>query len=112
MSFYTGSLGVKSNKETWSQTIEVVDENGAAVTITAATIVVAVRAKNSESPSLTASVGSGITISTPQFTFTFTATQMRSLDPGTYDVGCTITISSVVTQLIVGTVDVRDGIVS
>jgi hypothetical protein len=109
---YTGSLGTVSNRQDWSQAIDVVDENGDDVTITSASISLAVRKKNDSSPSLEASVGSGITIVSPRFTFAFTDTQMRGLDPGTYDVGCTVEIAGTVDQLIVGTVVVVDGIVT
>lgn len=109
---YNGSLGTVSNREDWSQAIDVVDENGDDVTITSAEISLAVRKKNSSSASLEASVGDGITVVTPRFTFAFTADDMRTLDPGTYDVGCVVTISDVATQLIVGTVIVVDGIVT
>lgn len=109
---YTGSLGTISNREDWIQAIDVVDENGADVNIAAASITVAVRKKGSTTNSLTATVGDGITISTPRFTFTFSEDEMDDLCAGTYEVGCVIEISSVKTQLIVGTVTIVDGIVA
>lgn len=109
---YEGTLGTVSNKEDWIQTISCVDEDGEAVTITGATIELAVRAKGSYAPTLTADTDDGITISSPEFTFTFLAETLGGLSPGQYEVGVRITIDSVRTQLIVGTVNIVDGIVS
>jgi hypothetical protein len=108
---YTGSLGTVSNCETWSQAIDVVDEDGDNVDISAATISLAVRKKGDSSPTLTASVGSGITVATPRFTFTFTVAQMNGLCAGNYEVGCVVTINGTATQLIIGDLTVKDGIV-
>lgn len=109
---YTGSLGTISNRETWSQDIDVVDENGDDVNISTASISLAVRKRGDTSPVLTASVGSGITVATPTFTWTFSVSDMGNLSPGLYDVGCTILRSGVTTQLIVGTATIVDGIVA
>lgn len=109
---YQGSLGTVSNREDWEQGIDVVDENGDAVDISSAEITLAVRPQNSTTPSLTAEVGGGITISSPRFTFSFGNTDMRGLCPGQYDVGCVVTINDVTTQLIVGTVQIVDGVVA
>jgi hypothetical protein len=108
---YTGSLGTVSNRETWTQAIDVVDDAGDDVNIAAASISLAVRKKGDSSPSLTASVGSGITVATPRFTFTFTSDQMRNLCAGNYDVGCLVTIAGTATQLIIGEVTIKDGVV-
>lgn len=109
---YTGSLGTVSNREDWIQAIDVVDEDGSNVDISSASIDLAVRLKGSGTPSLEASVGDGINVSSPRFTFTFDSGDMRGLDPGTYDVGCVVTISGTATQLLVGTVTVVDGVIS
>ena len=109
---YLGSLGTVSNRETWIQAIDVVDDAGDDVNIAAATISLAVRKKGDTSPILTASVGDGITIVSPRFTFTFTPDQMAGLCAGNYDVGCLVTIAGVATQLIIGDLTVKDGIVS
>lgn len=109
---YEGSLGKVSNREDWIQTIECVDENGADVTITGATIELAVRKNGDSTATLTADTTDGITISTPSFTFTFDSTDMANLDAGQYEVGVVIEIAGVRTQLIVGTVSIVDGIVA
>jgi hypothetical protein len=45
------------------------------------------------------------------FTVSFTRDQLKELN-GTYDVGCTIEISNVTTQFIVGRLPILDGIVA
>lgn len=109
---YKGSLGEVSTREDWIQAVDVVDENGDDVTITGATIRLAVRKKGDTAPSLTAEDGDGITISTPTFTWSFDPDDMGGLCPGQYEVGVTIEISGETTQLIVGTVTIVDGIVT
>ena len=109
---YIGSLGTVSNRETWEQAVDVVDENGDDVTITGATITLAVRKRSSTSPEKTLSSSSGITIATPRFTFRFEESDMDDLCAGTYDVGVTILLNGDTTQLIVGTVTIVDGIVA
>ena len=111
---YLANFGQISNRETWSQTIQVVDEDGNDADISDATISVAVRNRKSfpnQAQDLEASVGDGVTVSSPNFTFQFEESDMDALDPGTYDVGITITISSFTTQLLKGTVHIVDGIV-
>lgn len=109
---YEGSLGKVSNREDWTQTIACVDDDGGDVNIASATIRLAVRKKGDSSPTLTAANNDGITISSPNFTFAFSPDDLGGLCPGQYEVGCTIEISSVTTQLIVGTVTIVDGVVT
>lgn len=106
-----GSLGVKTNRETWIQTVKVVDENDVAIDISAATITVSVEATGTTTAKFSATVGSGITVASPNFTWTFSVANMRTLCPGIHKVGCTIVISGITYSLIVGTVTVIDGIV-
>ncbi len=109
---YTGSLGTVSNRETWNQSIDVVDESGDDIDISTATITLAVRKQGDTSPILTATNGSGITIASPAFTWNFTVSQTNQLCAGNYEVGVTILITGTTTQLIVGNVIIVDGIVS
>lgn len=108
-----GSLGIVSNREDWEQEINVKDEDGDAVTITDASIEIAVRKPSLDTAELTASVGSGITIATTSFTFAFTEAQMDNLCAGKYDVGMRIQLDGETkwTQLFIGTVSIVDGIV-
>lgn len=104
-----------SNRETWSQAIKVVDEQGNDADISAATISVAIRRTDSppdDAVNLDASVGDGVTVVSPIFTFLFSETDMNGLDPGFHNVGITVTISGVTTQLIKGTVYIVDGVVA
>jgi hypothetical protein len=109
---YTGHLGTVSNREDWQQSIDVVDDSGDAVDISSAQITLAVRGRGAAAPILTADQNDCIAISSPRFTFAFEAAKMRALCPGQYDVGCVVALGGVTTQLIVGTVNVVDGVVS
>ena len=109
---YIGSLGTISNRETWQEAWDCIDENGDDVNIAAATVVLEVRKKNDTAASLTATNGDGITIATPRITMRFEVADIRDLTPGTYDVGCTVLLSGDTTQFILGTVTVLDGVVS
>lgn len=112
---YKGSLGEVTTRETFSRTIEVVDDDGLDVNIASATISVALRLQGNTTANLSATVGDGITIdsgaSPMNFTVTFSEEDMEGLDTGTYDFGCVITLSSVTTQLIAATVNIIDGII-
>ena len=101
-----------SNRETWSDTIEV-RRDGDLVDLSAATILLSVRSKQSKSTLLTARVGDGIAIeSLGVFVLTFSTSQMRGLDASiAYEVGCTIEISGVAEQLFIGNISVLDGVV-
>ena len=91
---YEANFGKKSNRETWSETIQVVDENGDDADISSATVNVAVKQKglaSTDAPNLEATNSDGVTVSSPNFTFTFAETDMDGLDAGFYDVGVTVT---------------------
>lgn len=112
---YVGSLAAVSNRETWTVPVEVMDTDNVAVDITGATIVVAVTKPGDGSATLTAEVGDGVTITNATggvFEWTFSVDDMNELDAGTYNIGVTITIDDVTTQLISGFVPVLDGVVA
>lgn len=108
---YQGALEAISNRQTWTEAFDCVDDDGEDVTITGATIVFVVRKKGCTSASLTATDSDGITIATPRFTVVFSVDDVSALDPGTYDVGCTVEIAGVTEQFIIGTINILDGIV-
>lgn len=103
-----------SNREDWIDQCEVLDQDDAAVDLTTATIVLAVRNSKTKAITLTASTANGsITlVSTGIFQFAFTLNQTRSLCAETYDVGCTINLNSVTQQFFIGTIAVLDGVVA
>jgi hypothetical protein len=101
-----------STKEDYIEEFEAFDENGAAVDLTAATIVFAVVDKNSKSPILSASTDDGkITVSTTVATVTIPQSEIDSVDPKDYAVGCVITLNSVPKQFFIGTISIYDGLV-
>lgn len=110
------NLEAVSNRARWTEQVQVTDENGGLVNLTGATIIFQVRDQSSQRLVLEASTANGtITIdSTGVYSWTFTAAQMDDVDPGTYDVGCLITLSgaSGPDQHFVGTVIVIEGVVA
>ena len=97
-----------SNKADWASSYEVIDDtDGTAVDLSSAIIIFAIR-----NPYDLDDLIEG-TIDTPEigfFNVSFTRDQLKELN-GTYDVGCTIEISSVTTQFIVGRLPILDGVV-
>jgi hypothetical protein len=110
---YVGSLEAISNRETWTDQAEVVDESDVAVDLSAAAIVVAVRDQQSRRVVLTATTGNGkVTLPGANvFQWTFGPEDTRQLGVGTYDVGITVSIDGAVTQLMTGEISVVDGVV-
>lgn len=112
----TGALDPVSNKATWivnyeltdAETDELIDLSGVDE------ITIAIRDPKTNSSVLTASkTGGDVVVSdTGVFTWTFTATEMRTLQAKTYEVGCTLTEGSETIQLLIGTLPVYDGVVS
>lgn len=99
-----------SNRETYSESFNALDENGDAIDLGAvnATIVCEMRL-----PGNTSTTALTVVIDTTVFTISLTDTQTRSLYAGNeYEIGCTIEIDNVVSQFFVGTIPVIDGIIS
>lgn len=104
-----------SNREHWSNTSEVRDnDNGDLIDLATAIIVLEVRHRDSKRVLLRARTddasisidGLGI------FSHTFTDQQMRQLDASlAYEVGCTIQLNGIVQQFYIGNLPVLDGIV-
>lgn len=113
---YAGTLDPVSNRQTWvvnyeltdAETDELIDLSGVDE------ITVCIRDPQSQSAILTATkTGGEIVISdTGVFTWTFSATDMRTLDPKTYEVGCTLEDNDETIQLLIGMLPVYDGIVT
>lgn len=102
-----------SNRETWVESFQAIDEDDAAIDLTGATIVYEVRHPQTKESMLSGSTDGGeITISTTTFTITFEVEDVRDLCALEYEVGCTIEIDDVTTQFFVGTLPVVDGVVS
>jgi hypothetical protein len=113
---YIGSLPAASNRATYHQQFQIYDdENNEGVDLTGATIALEVRRPGCDSAELSAVLGSGLAFADEdegQFELTFTASQMRNLDPLTYECGITITQSDETVQFLIGTLPVLDGVVS
>lgn len=107
-----GSLGVISNRETYIQDMQVLDENDDPIDVTGATIVFEMRERTDTSAVLSADTDDGITISTTTFTIRFEVDDVRDLEAGEYEVGITIEMDGDTTQLVAGSISVVDGVVS
>lgn len=102
-----------SNREDYIEEFQAFDENDDLIDLTGATIVFSIADKDSSSEILSATTAAGtITISTTTATVNIPVATMRGVDEAKdYNVGCTILINSVTSQLFVGTVQIYDGIV-
>lgn len=113
---YIGSLPTASNRATYSQALQIYDdEDNEGVSLADATIVLEVRKPGTTSALLSATNDDGITVTDEdegQFSLSFTVTQMRTLCAMQYEVGITIEQSGETTQYFIGTLPVLDGIVT
>ncbi len=100
-------LSPVSNREDYSESWQALDEDGAAIDLTDATIVYEFR-----DPATFTRTAATVTISTTTFTADIPLATMRGLCNKDYDVGCTIEIDDVTTQFFVGTISVVDGVTS
>lgn len=113
---YVGTLPPVSTRAGWTFVRQVVDDDTEeAIDLSSATIVFEVRSQLDGATALSATTSNGkITITgTGVFQVDFTASDMKNLDPGIYDVGCTVKNGSAEPQqFIIGTVPVLDGVVT
>ena len=103
-----------SNKADWIVDITATDaDTGVAINFTGATISVIVKDEN-DIIVLTGTTGNGkVTLpTTGTIEFHFTPSDMATLAPATYDIGCVYSLNGVTTQLFTGSVVVYDGIAS
>lgn len=111
----TGTLSPASTRATWSESVELTDEDGGdPIDLSDVDeITVEIRDPASMSSVLTATLGDGVTIiETGVFQFEFSKDDMNDLCPKTYEIGCTIEKDDQTVQLLIGYVPVVDGIVS
>lgn len=103
------TLSPLSNRESYSESFQALDENGDAIDLEAAgaTVVCEMRAPDCGSPTALTVVVEDDTI-----TISLTDAQTRTLTAKEYDIGCTIEIDDFVTQFFVGTLPIVDGVVS
>lgn len=110
-----GSLGQISNRATWTESGELVDDDtGELINLTGYKLEIEVETAKGSRVLYGSDVGGQITYPTStSFQFTFSASQMGRLDAGTYNVGLLITddVTAEVTQAFIGSVAVIDGIV-
>jgi hypothetical protein len=103
---YTGSLAAISNRADWVETL-VIPEKPA---IDEVQFVV-----RDCGPDISATLVNGkatYDATTGTLVFSFTQGETNDLCPGTYPVGCVITVGGIRTQLLACTIEVIDGVVS
>ena len=106
----TVKLSPVSNRENYSESFQVMDEDGEAIDLEAvgATIVCEMR-----EPDCGSNTALTVEIVDNTFTISLTDAQTRGLTPNLeYDIGCTVEIDDFVTQFFIGTLPVVDGVVS
>jgi len=113
---YVGSLPSVSNREDWSEAFTLVDsDSGDVIDISGCSVTMTVRNFSDKSVVLTGSTDTG-EITFPvggtdgTFMWTFPDTQMSALCQRQYEVGVRISRDTRTAQLIVGTVEVLEGI--
>jgi len=114
---YTGALPAVSNRETWSLSVTVTDDTGAAIDLTGAVVTIGVREPESLQPRVTYTSGDGkLAIATPATSgvFMLNADLDPSLfPPGQYEAGVVIKLANgVKSTLIVATLPIVDGVVT
>jgi hypothetical protein len=112
----SGNLPPVSNRETWNEQIELRDDDtGELFDLSGLKqIHIAVAPLNDGCSSVLSGTLAGGEIYIPStgiIEWLFTESQMRTLDPGEYNVGITLTFSNETKQALVATVPVIDGIV-
>ena len=111
---YTGALPAVSNRETWSLTVTVSDDTGAAVNLTGATIAIGVRAPEALAPIITYTSGDGKLTITDAVNGVFQLNadlDQATFPPGQYEVGVMLKLASGVKRtLVVATLPVVDGV--
>lgn len=113
---YTGNLGPVSNAATWSESVELTDdEDGDEIDLSAVDeITIEVREQGCTTATLSGTLTGG-EITRPGggtdgvFQWEFTADAMGALDPKTYDVVVRIEEDDQTVQLLIGTVPVLQG---
>ncbi len=100
-------LGAASTREDYSESWQALDDDGAAIDLTGATIVYELR-----DPATCTRTAATVVIDGTTFTATIAEATMRGLCARDHDVGCTIEIDDVTTQFFVGTIPIVDGVVT
>lgn len=112
---YQGAFRQVSNRETWDFTLEVTDDDGAAVDLTGAVVTIGVREPESLQPLKTwSSPSTELTHNSAGGVITFSANlEPGTFPPGQYEVGIVIRFASGLKRtLVVATLPVVDGVVT
>lgn len=112
----TGTLEAISNKETWTGTLEFINDTDGSAWFEEETppdeITMKLRDPNTRETVLSLSLtGDDLEVTGDGLVeFTAASTVMAAIDPKTYEVGILYTDGDVVTQVLLGTISVLDGL--
>jgi hypothetical protein len=113
---YIGALPAASNRGAYRLDFELYDdETDEGIDLADASILLELRRPGTSSIVLSASSGNGRIVLAGQaggFELSLPASDLRGLDPVTYEAGITITQGDTTTQYFIGTLPVLDGVVS
>jgi len=123
---YDGTLAVRSNRASWSDSVELLGEDGEPIDISTATEIAVQVAPQQQAdyggygnqsystPLLTATLTNGKVqhVQTGVFAFEFTKSEMRGVMGGVYNVEIIIEKDGETESLILGTVPIREGVVT
>lgn len=104
--------GVASNREQWSEKITLTPKSGALPTFEEVKVAIGGNCSPKELTVANGGVVTEVSGSDFSFTFTFPEATMRQLAPGSYSLGIVLVASGIATQFGIGTVTVKDGVVS
>jgi|SRR4051812_20772099 hypothetical protein len=109
---YTGYLAPTSNRSDWSEAVQLVDtDSGEIIDISGCRITMTVRSDAGQAVLTASTDDASITLpDVGTFLFNFTAQQMSGLCPGAYAVGVRVAQDDRTMQLLIGNINVMEGI--
>lgn len=110
-----GTLPPRSNRASWTDVIELTDEDtGDLIDVSTGINEITVRLRDPETRaevlSKALSASEIVVISTGIVQFSFSSSEMGSLCPKTYELGCLVTSSEGIEQIFLGRVPVLEGL--
>jgi len=99
-----------SNRETWEETLALTEDGAPIPGLDGCAFAFAMRPHGSQAPALAGTQDDLLTVDVEASTVSW-AIDTRPLQPGYYDVGVTFTRASRTSQILVGTIEIVDGVV-
>jgi len=99
-----------SNRETWSETLALSEDGAPLPDIASCSFSFALRVQGTATPVIEGTEADLLTVDPAESTVSW-AIDMRGQGAGYYDVGLTVERAGRITQILVGTIEVLDGVV-